>query len=59
MSNLKCIYREDVNKDPHCNMPAEYIWQGKSYCAIHLVIRSTEYEVECAEHEKLNKGDDN
>ena len=38
---IKCIYR-DTEDGPHCNMPADYIYLGKSYCATHLKIRAEE-----------------
>jgi hypothetical protein len=40
---IKCIYRED-NWTPfaHCNEPADYTYMGKSYCAPHMEIRSSE-----------------
>ena len=48
---MKCIF-STTGEPPRCDKDAQYIYLGKSYCAVHLEIRSKEQAKFLAEGEK-------
>ena len=40
--SLKCISTRDLNRG-HCDMPADYVYVGKSYCYRHMKFAVEEF----------------